>query len=81
MHENVDIGDLILQKLKEKERTIAWLAQKVGCDDSNLGKTLKNSRYIYFDLLLRISKALDEDFFSYGSQKLKKTQKTVKFTE
>ena len=70
----VDIGDLILKKLKEKERTIVWLAKKVGCDDSNLGKTLKNSRYIYFDLLLRISIALEEDFFAYGSQKLREIQ-------
>jgi lambda repressor-like predicted transcriptional regulator len=69
----VDIGELILQRLKEKERTLAWLAKKVGCDDSNLRKTLKNSRYLYFDLIFRISIALEEDFFAYCSQKLKDT--------
>jgi len=74
MHDDIDIGYVILQKLKEKERTIAWLAKKIGCDDSNLGKTLKNSRYIYFDLLLRISRALGDDLFVYGSQKLQDEQ-------
>jgi len=49
--EILPIGELIFQKLKEKGRTLTWLAQKVGCDDSNLSKTLKNSRYIYSDLL------------------------------
>ena len=76
MHgEILPIGELIFQKLKEKERTLAWLAQKVGCDDSNLGKTLKNSRYIYSELLFRISIALEEDFFAYYSRKLKEMQK------
>ena len=68
---NTDIGKLILQKLGEQGRSIVWLAEKVCCDDSNLGKTLKNSQFIYFDLLLRISIAMDEDFFAYGSQLLK----------
>jgi len=67
-----DIGKLILQKMKEKDRSMAWLAREVRCDDSNLGKTLRNSQFIYFDLLLRISAALEEDFFEYGSQQLKK---------
>ena len=75
MHVDNDIGDLILQKLKEKERSIVWLAKKVGCNESNLRKTLKNSRYIYFDLIFRISEALNEDFFAYGSQKLREAQK------
>ena len=67
----IEIGNLILQKLKEKDRSIAWLAKKIGCDDSNLGKTLKNGRFIYLDLLFSISEALEEDFFAHCSQKLK----------
>ena len=69
----IDIGELILQKLKENDRTLVWLAEKVGCDDSNLGKTLKNSKFIYCDLLLRISTALEEDFFAYYCQHLRET--------
>lgn len=71
----IDIGSLIFQKLKEKERSIAWLAKKVGCDDSNLGKMLKSKRYIYPDLLLKISIALEEDFFAYYSQRLEDMKK------
>jgi len=72
MHNSkVDIGELVFQKLKEKERTMVWLANQVGCNESNLRKTLKNSPFVYCDLLLRISDALDVDFFTYYSQKLK----------
>jgi len=67
----IPIGELILLKLKEKERSIVWLAKQIGCDDSNLGKMLKGKRYFYPDLLLRISAILGEDFFDYYSQKLK----------
>lgn len=66
-----DIGQIILQTLKEKGRSIAWLAREIGCDRSNLRNTLKNSRIIYFDLIYKISKVLDEDFFAYGSHSLK----------
>ena len=72
---NIYIGELILQKLKEKERTIFWLAQKVHTDNSNLSKTLKSSRYIYLDLLMSISIALEEDFFAYYSEELKEEMK------
>jgi len=67
----IEIGKLILDRLKEKERSVLWLSKKIGCDDSNLGKTLKNSRFIYLDLLFSISAVLEEDFFAYCSQKLK----------
>jgi hypothetical protein len=67
---NIDIGEIILLKLKEKDRTISWLAKKVGYDKSNLSKILKNSRYIYYELTYHISVALEEDFFIYGSKKL-----------
>ena len=72
---DIPIGDLILKKLKEKERSIVWLAKKIGCDDSNLGKMLKGKRYFYPDLLLRISAILEEDFFDYYSLKLKEIKK------
>ena len=71
---DIDIGKIILQKLKEKERSISWLAKKIGCDRGNLNRMLNNSKLIYYDLVYKISKALDEDFFDYGSQKLKETQ-------
>jgi plasmid maintenance system antidote protein VapI len=71
MHNELHIGKIILQKLKEKERSITWLAKKVNCDDSNLGRTLRNQQHIHSELLFRISTVLEEDFFAYYSEKLK----------
>ena len=68
----IEIGEIILQKLKEKNRSISWLAKKVNCDKSNLCKILKNSQYIHYDLIYRISQVLNEDFFAFGTQMLKK---------
>ena len=68
---DTDIGKQILQTLKEKDRSIAWLAKRLDYDKSNLTKMLKNGKYIHYDLIYKISKALEEDFFVYGSQKLK----------
>jgi len=70
----IHIGEIIFHKLKEKGRTMVWLAKQVGCNESNLRKTLKNSHYIYCDLLLQISEVLEEDFFSYYSKKLKEIE-------
>jgi len=61
MNEKIHIGELILQKLKERERSIAWLAKKIGCDRSNLYKRLKKDD-ISMKLLSRISSILDFDF-------------------
>jgi len=65
-----DMCRLILEKLKEKDLTVAWLARQIGCDDGNLGRMLKNNRHIHAALLFRISKALRHDFFVYYSSYL-----------
>jgi len=69
MIEKVPIGEIIKQKLKENDRSMAWLAQKVNCDSSNFCKKL-NSNNIDVDLLFCISEILQEDFFAYYSGKL-----------
>jgi len=61
------IGEIIKQKLSEQERSISWLAKKVNLDSSNFLKKL-NHNNIELDLLFRISKILQEDFFAYCSQ-------------
>jgi len=61
---DIHIGELILQKLKEEERSVAWLADKIFIDSSNLRKILKKNS-INTDLLCRISKALNYSFFRY----------------
>jgi len=60
----IDIGKLILQKLKEVKRSVAWLAEKIYTDPSSLRKKLKKGS-MNTDLLRRISKALNYKFFRH----------------
>ena len=62
----IHIGNLIKQKLRQQERSNAWLARKLFMDSSNVSKMLKR-QYIDTDVLLRISIILEEDFFVYYS--------------
>ena len=64
---HIHIGKVILEKLKEEERSIAWLARKTHCEYSNFCKILKK-QFIDTELLLRISLVLKYDFFSHFSK-------------
>ena len=66
MNEKIHIGELIRHKLKENQRSITWLANKIGYARSTLCKALKNN-HIHSELLLRISHALEHDFFAHYS--------------
>lgn len=68
---DININQLILQKLEEDDLPISWLARKIGCDPDNLRKKLKNNHDIPSNLLYRISSVLHEDFHACYSQKLK----------
>jgi hypothetical protein len=67
----LEIGLLIRQKLKERRRTIVWLAEKLSCSRTNVYKIF-DKRSIDTDYLLRISDILDYDFFELYSEELKK---------
>ena len=69
MSEKIPIGELIKQKLKADDRSVAWLAQKVNCNSSNFRKKLKKNS-MDVDLLFHISEILQEDFFACYSKKL-----------
>ena len=71
MQDKVHIGNLIREKLKEDERSGAWLARKINTDPSNVSKILQR-RHIDTELLMKISVALNFDFFNYYSSLLKK---------
>jgi DNA-binding Xre family transcriptional regulator len=58
----INIGLEIRTLIDERGIKIKWLAEQVGCDNSNLGKMLKNN-HIYPELLLKISIALKTNFF------------------
>ena len=61
-NDEIDIGELILQKLKEEKRSVRWLAKKIDKDPSNLRKTLKKNS-MNTALLKCIAKALKCSFF------------------
>jgi len=61
---NIPIGDLILKKLKDEKRSVAWLAGETDEDPSTLRKKLKKQT-IDTELLRKIKKALHFCFFQY----------------
>jgi hypothetical protein len=71
MHENIDIGVLILQKLKENGQAVSWLADKVCSDRSNFYRILKRN-HIDTQLLMNISDALNFNFFACYSEHFQK---------
>ncbi len=70
--ETIHIGNLIREKLKQEERSGAWLARKLCMDASNISKILQH-HYIDTELLMRISVILHENFFDYYCDKYKQT--------
>ena len=73
MHENFNIGALILQKLKENGQAVSWLAEKVNSDRSNFYRILKR-KHIDTQLLMNISQVLNIDFFASFSEYLSNTK-------
>jgi len=71
---HIDIGFAVRQKMSEQGTTIAWLAQQINIDRSNLRKHLYHTQ-IYPELLLKISIALKTDFFAPYSCIVKQTVK------
>ena len=72
--EEIHIGNIIKQTLKEKDFKMAWLARKVNCEEGNFCKKLKNN-VISKELLYNISDVLRVDFFAYYSDDLTKKWK------
>jgi len=77
MNENeippLHIGNLIREQLRLQRRSVAWLAMQIGCKRDNVYKLLRHY-YITTDTLMRISLALDYDFFADLSAHLHKQQ-------
>lgn len=65
------IGQLIKARLTERGMTVSRLARLLSCERSNLYRLFEKDS-IDTRLLLRISRALDYDFFQLYSNELKK---------
>jgi plasmid maintenance system antidote protein VapI len=65
----VHIGELIQAKMEADGRSVAWLAEHLHYDRSNVYKIYRKAT-IDTDLLLHISELLHFDFFQYYSSAL-----------
>lgn len=63
------IGELIRNVAEGQGRSAIWLAEQLSYNRANIYKIYQKSS-IDTDLLLRISKALNHDFFRYYSNDL-----------
>ena len=62
MNEEPHIGKLIKAELARQGRSITWLATQLGYSRQYMYKLFRR-KWIYTDLLLKISDLLDYDFF------------------
>lgn len=67
MQEEPHIGHLIKAELRKQGRTITWLASQLGYSRQNVYKLFER-RWIYTDLLLKISDIMGHDFFKCYSE-------------
>lgn len=66
--EEIHIGEIIKQVMKDQGRSPSWLATKLGCERANIYDIYKR-QYIDTCLLQKVSKLLNYDFFLlYSSQ-------------
>ena len=76
MKDEIHIGKIIQNKMKEEGRSANWLAKKLSCNRSNIYK-IYEKRNIDAILLIHISRILNHDFFNDISAYIKKDTNTV----
>ena len=65
--DEIHIGRLIHNKLKEDGRSASWLAKKIHCERTAIYKIFKRPS-IDTDLLLKINSVLKAVFFDYYAE-------------
>ena len=64
-HENnIHIGHLIREQLKADDRSVSWLAREIHCTRNHVYKIF-NKPSLDGDLLLKISNAMNYNFFQF----------------
>lgn len=61
---NIHIGHLIQAQLKADKRSVGWLAKQIPCTRNHVYKIF-NKLSLDADLILKISVALNFNFFQY----------------
>ena len=62
--ENIHIGHLIQAQLKADKRSVGWLSREIGCTRNHVYKIF-NKASLDSDLIFRIAKAMNFNFFQY----------------
>ena len=62
--ENIHIGHLIQKQLKADRRCVGWLSCEIGCTRNHV-YMIFNKASLDSDLIFRISKAMNFNFFQY----------------
>lgn len=63
---NIHIGQLIHEQLRKDQRSTSWLAREIGCTRNHVYKVFRKPS-LDADLILKISVALNFNFFRYYS--------------
>lgn len=66
----IHIGEQIRQKMKERQKTVVWLAKQLSCSRTNIYKIFEKYS-VDTDTLTKISTILEFDFFSLYSDYIK----------
>ena len=61
---NIHIGRLIREQLKADQRSVSWLAREIRCTRNHVYKIF-NKPSLDGDLILKISVAMNFNFFQY----------------
>ena len=61
---DIHIGHLIQTQLKADQRSVGWLSREIGCTRNHVYKIFNKSS-LDSDLIFRISKAMNFNFFQY----------------
>lgn len=69
----INIGEEIREIVRQRGKSITWLAKQINCSRVNIYKIFERSS-IDTNTLLRISDALDYDFFAVYSKKLEENK-------
>ena len=65
----IHIGRIIERELRRRRYSVKWLAAVLHCDRTNVYKLFRKNS-IDTELLLRISEAMEHDFFRYYTDSL-----------
>ena len=72
---NIHIGHLIREQLKADDRSVSWLAREIHCTRNNVYKIF-NKPSLDSDLILKISIAMQFNFFQYYTAEFLENMRT-----